>query len=580
VTAAQAADQADMRLLGASPDDVLFVSAVVAEARRQDERAERAYRALADAREPDSTGVLELAGFLDRSGRSADAIAAYRRALDLAPGDPLPALELCRLFNPTRTNDMAQARQFGERARRTYAALGSSPGEALALMCVADNLREGTADERKQARAYAARALGIFESLGLRYGLARAQHYVALAAESQNDFVAAAASWEQALDNAKAVGNTLLEATVYIGLGVTYLALGEPGKAVEYYTQSYETAERRGDERTAAYSRANAGALLIEYGDKPQDGMRFVEGALQVVRDLGDRTFEVLCLQMMAAHARFTGRYDEARKGLDAAMSIARERKLADAIPALLLDDARVLMETGRYSEAQQRLDEAMAGDVTRKPSELFIERARLDARLGDVDHGRAMLARARALPDSMAGDMLPRLHAATAEVAFASGDQKQAYAGFAEAARLWNDDLPDAASVEARARVGLWDDLAGKPGGRRAVEASLAEARRMQRPSVEAVSRIVLAQLDLRARHPDAASMTLDGVRMEAIGPELQAQVHHWRAASAAARGDDEAAQRDRREAVRILATVEKNVPDSLRPRFLLRPEVQAIGR
>jgi hypothetical protein len=66
----------------------------------------------------------------------------------------------------------------------------------------------------------------------------------------------------------------------------------------------------------------------------------------------------------------------------------------------------------------------------------------------------------------------------------------------------------------------------------------------------------------------------------MEAIGPELQAQVHHWRAASAAARGDDEAAQRDRREAVRILATVEKNVPDSLRPRFLLRPEVQAIGR
>jgi tetratricopeptide (TPR) repeat protein len=578
VTAAQAADLAEARLQGASPDDARFVAAVVAEARRADERADRAYQAFAEGRGNDPFGLIELGGFRDRSGRTAEAIAAYRQALDLDPQAPLPALELCRVY--ARTTDIAQARQYGERARKAYAAFGSAPGEALAMLCLADNYRVGTQKERAQARDLATRALKMFESLGLRYGLARAQHYVALIAFAQNDLATAASSWVEALANAKAVGNTLLEATTYNNLGVAYLGLGQRGKAVEYYTSSYEAAERRADQRRAAYSRGNAGAVLIEHGDRPEDGLRFIEAALGVVRELEDKSFEVFCLQLIAAHARFTGRYEEALTGIRSALAMARERKLAERVSALLLDEARVLMETGRYVEAGQRLDEAMAVGVSQKPSELLIERARIDARLGDVDRARERLEKARALPESMGGELLPRLHAAAGEVAYAAGDLKQAYASFLEASRLWTDDLPDAASVEARARVGLLDALAGRGAGRGAIEASLAEARRMKRPLLEAVARVALAQVDVRARQPQQASAVLDGVRMDAIGPELQAQVHHWRAEAAAALGHDAAAQTARREAERIVAALQEDVPESLRPRFLLRPEIQAISR
>lgn len=578
VTAAQAADLAEARLQGASPDDARFVTAVVAEARRQDDEAERRYQAFAEARGADPTGLIELAGFRDRAGRTAEAIAAYRKALDLDPQAAVAALELCRVY--ARSTDMAQARQFGERARSAYAALGSVPGEALALLCLADNLRVGTQHERARAREYAARALDMFDSLGLRYGLARAQHYVALTAGAQNDFAAAAASWEKALVNAKAVGNTLLEATVNINLGVTYLGLGQRGKAVQYYTDSYEAAERRNDQRRAAYSRGNAGAVLIEYGSRPDDGVRFIEAALRVARDLQDKSFEVFCLQLLAARARFTGHYQEALSGIRSAMTMARELKLAERVSALLLDEARVLMETGRYVEAGERLDEAIAISVSQKPSELLIERARVDARLGDVGRARERLAQARALPESAAGDMLPRLRSAEGEVAWAAGDLKQAYASFGESARLWTDDLPDAASVEARARVGLLDAMAGKAAGRGAIEASLAEAQRMQRPPLEGVARLFLAQLDLQAHQPQQATEVLDGVRMDAVGPEVQAQAHHWRSAAAAAAGDDAAAQTEKRAAVRIVAALEKDVPETLRPRFLSRPEIQAIGR
>jgi len=361
---------------------------------------------------------------------------------------------------------------------------------------------------------------------------------------------------------------------------VTYLALGQRGKAVEYYTSSYETAERRGDGRRAAYSRANAGAVLIEHGDRPDDGLRFVEGALRVVRELEDKTFDVFCLQLIAAHARFTGRYEQALSGVRSALVTARERKLSEDVAALLLDEARILMETGAYVEARARLDEAIATGAAQKPSELLIERARVDARLGDVEHARQMLDQARALPESMGGEIRPRLHAATGEVAYAAGDLKQARVSFGEAARLWTDDLPDAASVESRARAGMLDALAGKPAGRAAIETSLEEGQRMKRPSLEVLARVFLAQLDVLGGRPQQATDMLAPARLNAVGPELQAQVHHWRAAAAAATGDAATAEKERREVEQILSSLRNSVPEALQSRFVLRPDVRALSQ
>jgi tetratricopeptide (TPR) repeat protein len=577
--AAEAADRAEARLQGASPADAVFVQAVVAEARRQDENAMRLYQTLADEHSDDPVALGELAAYQDRSGRTAAAIASYRRMLDLSPRQPGPALELCRLYNSTRMNDAAEARTFGARARQGYHEIGSRLGEAQAMLCLVDILRLGKPDERAQARVLATQAFDVFQSLGLHYGLARAQHYVASAARAEDDLAAAAEWWEKALASARSVGNTSLEGTVNINLGMTHLALGDRAKALEDYTESYELAERRGDERRAAYSRANAGALLLEYGNTPEAGLRFVEGALRVVRRLDDKNFEVFCLQLLAAHERFVGRNAEARQGIEQAMTIARQRNFVDAIPSLLLDDGRVLMQMGEYVRARDTFRQALASEGATKAAELLIDLGRVDALLGDVEGAREALDRASRLPESLAGDVLPDLKAAYGELAWADGSLNEARARFDDASRLWSDELPDAASVESRAYVGWIDAQAGKPSGRALIEASLAQAHRMQRPTVEALARVFLARLDLRAGDAAAAAARLSDVDLARLGPDLQAQVRHWRAAAAAASGSGDRGQADRQEAERVMNALASSVPQELRQRFLSRPDRRALA-
>jgi tetratricopeptide (TPR) repeat protein len=578
--AAEAADRAEARLQGASPGDTLFVQAVVAEARRQDENARQRYEELATSRPDDPSAIAEVAGYQDRSGRTAEAIASYQQVLTFDPAWPTPSLELCRLYNSTRMSDAAQARAFGERAQKAFAAMEWRAGEAQAMLCLADILRVGKPDERAQARALATRALGVFESLGLHYSVARAQHYVASAARAQDDLAAAAEWWEKALASAKGVGNTSLESAVYTNLGVTHTALGNRGRALDFYRQSYEMAERRGDERRAAYSRANAGALLLEYGGQPDEGLRFVEGALRVVRRLGDTNFEVFCLQLIAAHDRFVGRHESARRGIAQALDIARKRNFVDAIPSLLLDDGRVLTQMGDYTGARETFLKALASEGATEVAELLVDLGRVHALIGDVDAAREALDRASRLPEAAAGDVIPRLKAAFGELAYAEGRVKDARDAFDEASRLWTDDLPDAASVESRAFVGLLDGLAGKPGARALVDASLQQARRMQRPALEAEARVFLARLDLHAGQPERAATVLSEAPVEPIGPELRAQIHHWRGAAAAALGTGDRGARDSQEARRLLDAVRDTVPSGLRERFLSRPDRQALLR
>ena len=54
----------------------------------------------------------------------------------------------------------------------------------------------------------------------------------------------------------------------------------------------------------AAQNQANSGALLVEYGDKPEAGLRDLENALAVSRKLGIRTSRGSAWQVIAAYYR------------------------------------------------------------------------------------------------------------------------------------------------------------------------------------------------------------------------------------------------------------------------------------
>jgi len=575
--AAEAADRAEARLEGSSRSDRLFVQAVVAEA-RQGEQAEQLYTQLAELAPDDPWGRLELAAFLDRRAKIPEAIAAYRRVLDLDARSPGPPLELCRLYASTRVNDPVQARAFGERARSAFVALGSRVGEAQSLLCLSNVMRTGSPQERAQGRQLAQQALRAFESLDLPYNVGRAYSYLATSARAENDLKGSADALVKALENARQVGNTALEGTVLVNLGITYVSLGQRATALDYYRQSYETAERRGDERRAAYSRANAGALLIEYGTPPDEGLRFVEGALLVARRQAEHNLEVFCLQLMAVHDRFVGRAVEARRTLADAMKMARESGLADRLPSLLLEDGRTLMEMGEYVQARDALDKALASEGGARLAELHIELGRLRARMGDLDAARAALEEAKRMAEASAADVAPRLDAAFGERAYAAGLIKDARAHFDAASRKWVDEWPDAASVSARAYEGFIDGMDRRADGPRVVAASVEQASRMKRPALEAIARVLLARVDLQAGRPAQASAALGTVQMEGLSPELRAQVHYWRGEAHEAQNAG-AGRADRQEAQRWFDEAQQRVPPELRERYLLRPELQAMS-
>ena len=97
------------------------------------------------------------------------------------------------------------------------------------------------------------------------------------------------------------------------------------------------------------------------------------QNALAVFQKLGDKNFEVFCLQVIAAYYRQTGRHADAERELNRAMAVARERDLQDDAVSLTIDLARSQIEAGAYAAAwtkQQRSAEEGAVEVSASVAE------------------------------------------------------------------------------------------------------------------------------------------------------------------------------------------------------------------
>jgi serine/threonine protein kinase len=502
--AAETADQA-MRLLADGPGTTSrsWVRAVAAEGRSDFATAEAQYRALVDSNPGVARWLMELGFFQDRRLKTPEAIEAFSAALIADTRTPRADLELCRMYSPARQNEAANAKAHGNQALTAYRALGDRSGEAQALLCLADTLRLGNAADRQAARQNAEAARAIFEQTGSTYQLPRADYYVALVEGATGNMPAAVAAFEQSLAKAKAGLNTVLQPLLLMNLGVANTALGHRAVAAAYYRQSAAAYEALGDEQRAAQQQANGAALTIEYGPEPAQGLRDVQNALGVFRKLGDKNFEVFCLQLVAAQQRFAGHHDEAERTLNQALAISRERNLTHRIAPLTLDIAKSLLETGDFTGGTKRLLEALGDGGGPAASEIRLYLARAAIGLRDFAGARQRLdAAARDIEAHGDDNLAPLLHETRGELAYASGNLAEARTHFDTASALWIDDTPDAASVQARAYLGLLDGLAGKlDSGLATLRQSLEQARRMQRAVIERRIEDFQAQVAPRAR-------------------------------------------------------------------------------
>jgi tetratricopeptide (TPR) repeat protein/TolB-like protein len=565
-----------------SPVDRLFIEAVGAEIRRDAATAEERYRALVAERPDNPTWRIELAGFLDRQARPADAVAVHHEALALDARLLRPRLELCRLYSPSRLNEPADATMHGRAAVAGYRAIAAAAGEAQSLLCLADTLRVGSGEERVEAGQNAEAARAIFEKLGFAYNAARAEYYMALVAGMQGRFAESVSLGERALAVAVEAENRPLQPLILTNLGAAQVLLGNPSRAAEHYQQAYRLYQDWRDNVRAAQIQANRGAMLIEYG-KPDEGILDVRNALAVFQQFDDTDYQVFCLRVTATYYRTQGLHQEAETELNKALALAQQANLDDQAALIRAHLALVRFERGQYWDARQLQTEVLARGGSRD-TETRVRLARSNVRLGDTAAADAQLQAAerelQAAPNDAVRSLLLLVRG---EWAYEAGRVDEARSYFEQASARWVDGLPDVSVLEARIRLGLLEAIDGRPAdGAALVRSSLDAARRLEHVALIARAVAASARIEVLRRRPGEADRLLNtiaaDVDRQSIDPEIRAAVHDARARMLDARGDADGAAADTREARRLVAAVADGLPDQYRQQFRNRRSVREL--
>jgi serine/threonine protein kinase/tetratricopeptide (TPR) repeat protein len=558
----------------------LLVDAIVAESRGDLAAAEASYRALTQ-RHPDQVApLMELGAFQEREGMSDAAIQIYFDVLRMDSRLADPHLRLCQIYN--RLTDRARARVQSMSALGRYRELGARGGEAQTLLCMTETARLGTGDERAQAQAHAQAAVGLFIELGYPYGLSRAYNYVALAAESQGRLAEAAAAWERSLTMARTAGNVALEPRVLGNLGVTYKALGDFGRAVDYLSQSYKLNTKLGDEQEAARNLTNLAGIMIAYRN-PENAVADLRTALAVSRKLHDANFIVLGLQFLGEYHRYAGRHAAAEQELLRARSVAEENDLDDEFAAIATDLATLKIERGEYSNARDLIVPILAGSAGQDAAHARIRLAQAALRLGDFATAEQELERA-ASDVQLRSDtgLLPLVYQVRGELAYERGRFAEARNHFTRATSLLIHEWPDVASVESQVNLALLDAISGnRSSAERLATRSLKQATAMGRFTLEAKCRLVLARLAIDTRKFDSALRLLEQVVSDADrtpGAEVLAQRHYLSSRAMEGQGNRTGADAERQAAASLIGGVRALIPETDRPGFESRVGIRSL--
>ncbi|HLG55660.1 MAG TPA: protein kinase [Vicinamibacterales bacterium] len=579
--AADAAERARVLLTDDTPTvDALFVQAVASEVRRDFRAAEASYRELATWRSEEPLWTMELGGYLDRRGRTADAVASYHEALRLDDGLLRPHLELCRLYSPSRLNEPAEAKKQGQMALDRYRSLGARGGEGQSLLCLADTLRVGSDDDRIQARAHAEAARDAFAEIDFSYNVARAEYYEALVAGMQGRSAESVTLGESALARAKGAGNVALQPLILLNLGSAHLGRGDPMRAADDYRRAYELYQQWREEPRAAQIQANRGSMLIDSGN-PVEGILDVRNALAVFQKYTDRDYEVFCLRVIATYYRNQGRYQDAENELRKARAIASQWNLTDKVTQVATHIALVRFDLGDYGTALQLQADALKGGTAVRDTETRIRLARTRTRLGDFAAADADLTRAEMELELSPNTVLrPLLSMVRGEWAYESLRPAEARSHMQRASEPWAATQPEVTAVEAHAYVGMVRALEGDgDGGRSMVRASLEAAEKLGQLALQTRCRLLMVEIDVVQSRFDQADEALKAIPPDtdgrSIGPELRAEVHYWRSRIQAGRGDAASARSEAAAAKALIDTIRRGLPESYRESFGARPSV-----
>ena len=202
-------------------------------------------------------------------------------------------------------------------------------------------------------------------------------------------------------------------------------------------------------------------------------------------------------------------------------------------------------------------------------------------ARLGDTMAAESWFDQAAKDVDASGdADLTPLLLLSRGELALEHGDRARALAFFRQAAAR-SDELPDASTVAAAAYRDWLSAAAGKPSPQ-GLRDAVARAAALKRAGLEGLCRTLQARMQLEAGDAAGALSTLQlNPAVEGgLDPETAAAVQSVRVEVFGKLGETAKADAARAEIRRLMAEVEKGLPEAARGRFAQRPGIVALVR
>ena len=490
----------------------------------------------AGAPDPDRPRAEVLAASM--AGDADAAVAALGSWVEARQGDLEARFELANLFGDVGRLD--QAIETLETARRLdpadhrvwyflgrYSIVAGDPGRAVDDFLV-EALSQARRVDDRAAQAQISNALGIgyqhlgkpeqagrryadagelYEQVGDRNGYAKAQLNLGRLSTSAGRFAEAETQLQNALATFEEIGNTAGQTDAVNDTGVLWERQGRYDEALDYYRQALRLRLDAGDRLKAAESYHNVGYVHLNMANY-SDAVLNLEQALGIYGELSNTYGTMVVQQTRAGVHMARGDWDEAAKDLSSALTTSRELQTPLVGAASHGELARLAAAQGRYAEALDGVDKALAVvEEQKNPSgqvEFSLVKAETLLRLGAVDAATPLLDTAdRVLAEAENPPQradLSRLRGRAAEL---SGDGAGAAQHYAEAVSHAEAGHNLAARWRARAAAAF-------DGSPAAVEALLAEARRLGSPPLELALEETLGRAYLRSGDSAGAVTTL----------------------------------------------------------------------
>ncbi len=142
-------------------------------------------------------------------------------------------------------------------------------------------------------------------------------------------------------------------------LGEAYRAMGELGRARQYFGAAYEIFTSNNIPTGIARALIGLGGVCRQEGDLESSEQHFLEArALSELR--GDSISMARILSDLAILRRLTGDYEESRRLFEESLAIRREKTTGLIVATCLIDLGQLFCETDRPDEAIERLTEAL----------------------------------------------------------------------------------------------------------------------------------------------------------------------------------------------------------------------------